>query len=435
MENPQDAISLRLVQSCYMATGDSKNTLNCMARCMHTFDESYHLHGHMLGMLCAGYLENGLYTEADQVGSRAVERTRGRDVWAMHSLLNTYQIAGRASEGVNILEAHQSKNICTGQQLLLFNQGCLLVHNGNYIGAARAADLLIASLQNSDVSLVSSFTNAAFLLWLISLHKFDAHLASMWLALSKLLSGRTGNSRRFPIDDVAHVMTLTMTSNLNNIVQDPGKSSEDVAQAPDNKMAERKMSDVIADNFRDWFIHAGHGKSSAQVHNESVQEGFEHDVIVNQDTIDACLSVLSAYRSDRNALAHEISIDFNHLCPTLLQVSSSYTLSYKYSDISGGLSDYLWTQTPKFTIPLQNFADQQYTEAAQELNRVRSNFLDLGSIRPHRDILEQTMVESYLRDEQLDNAKLLLCERYIQFFPTCSSLLTNQNLHLYVEHH
>ena len=129
MENPQDAISLRLVQSCYMATGDSKNPLNCMARCMHTFDESYHLHGHMLGMLCAGYLENGLYTEANQVGSRAVEHTRGRDVWAMYSLLNTYQIAGRASEVANILEAHQSKNICTGQQLLLFNQGCLHLHD------------------------------------------------------------------------------------------------------------------------------------------------------------------------------------------------------------------------------------------------------------------------------------------------------------------
>lgn len=75
--------------------------------------------------------------------------------------------AGRASEGLTMLELHQKKNVCTGAQLLLFNQGCLMVQRGNYLGALRVGDLLVGSLENAEDKIVSSFTNAALLLWLI----------------------------------------------------------------------------------------------------------------------------------------------------------------------------------------------------------------------------------------------------------------------------
>ena len=39
IEHPQDALSLRLAQNCYLATGDSYSALRCLARSMHTFDE------------------------------------------------------------------------------------------------------------------------------------------------------------------------------------------------------------------------------------------------------------------------------------------------------------------------------------------------------------------------------------------------------------
>ena len=69
---------------------------------LQTLDDGHFLHAHMMGMLAAGYLENGLLVDAEEVGARAVERTGGRDVWALHTLLSCLQLAGRSSEGKNI---------------------------------------------------------------------------------------------------------------------------------------------------------------------------------------------------------------------------------------------------------------------------------------------------------------------------------------------
>lgn len=54
-----------------------------------------------MGMLAAGYLENGLLSDAEEAGARAVERTNGRDVWALHTLLSCLQLSGRSSEGTS----------------------------------------------------------------------------------------------------------------------------------------------------------------------------------------------------------------------------------------------------------------------------------------------------------------------------------------------
>ena len=94
MVNPGDAISLRLAQDCYMQAGDTKNVLSCVTRCLQTLDDGHFLHGHLMGMMSAGYVENGCLAEAEETAARAVARTKGRDLCALH--LPKHAAAGRA---------------------------------------------------------------------------------------------------------------------------------------------------------------------------------------------------------------------------------------------------------------------------------------------------------------------------------------------------
>ena len=81
-----------------MLAGDARNALSCVTRCLQTMDDSHFLHGHLMGMMAAGYVETGRYYEAEETSSRAVARTKGRDLTALQALLSTLQLTGRSSE-------------------------------------------------------------------------------------------------------------------------------------------------------------------------------------------------------------------------------------------------------------------------------------------------------------------------------------------------
>ena len=410
MYHPHDIITLRLVQSCYIAIGDTKSVLNCLARAIYSIDENHHLYGHLLGMLSHGYLENGKFNEAEQLGNRAVERTRGRDVWALQSLVSLYSITGRTSEGTTTLESHQSKALGTGQQLLLFCQGCILAQKGNYVGAMRVADLLIASIENSDIRLISALTDATFLLWLIGLNKMDAQLYNLWISLSKLIQNTISNSPYAPIDNIASVMCLSFTSNLNSFQTILSSEYTDEQSTTSTQNGE-SVSEKIANGFRNWFIDG----SKWKVHNsqnEMVQKWDDHDIEASQSVINDCASIMCAMDLSSSAPGKCINYNLSTLCPSLLKVEHSYILSFESFDVSTSWGEGVWrSSTSQVAQGLRSYASCNYSNAAVELNSKRSLVWNLGGKSLHRDIIEQTMIESFLRDEQFDVAKLLLCER------------------------
>ena len=171
MVNPGDAISLRLAQDCYMQAGDTKNALSCVTRCLQTLDDGHFLHGHLMGMMSAGYVENNCLAEAEETAARAVARTKGRDLCALHAYLNTLQLAGRSSELLSVLEKHEAKfDGGPGLLLLFFNKGCAFVQRGNYRGATRVYDSMMEFLREAEAPPVSGLTHASLLLWYISLY-------------------------------------------------------------------------------------------------------------------------------------------------------------------------------------------------------------------------------------------------------------------------
>ena len=170
MVNPGDAISLRLAQDCYMQAGDTKNALSCVTRCLQTLDDGHFLHGHLMGMMSTGYVENNCLAEAEETAARAVARTKGETYvpCTRTSTLCNWR-AGPAS--CSVLEKHEARfDGGTGLLLLFFNKGCAFVQRGNYRGADSVYDSMMEFLRDADAPPVSGLTHASLLLWYISLY-------------------------------------------------------------------------------------------------------------------------------------------------------------------------------------------------------------------------------------------------------------------------
>jgi hypothetical protein len=102
----------------------------------------------------------------------------------------------------------------------------------------------------------------------------------------------------------------------------------------------------------------------------------------------------------------------NTICSELLNIMPDYKLSFQYSSHLTNtkhliLSNYITKIANGFDL----YGSGSFKEAAVILNETRDNFSKIGGLCVNRDIFEQTMIESFLRDEQYSYAKLLLCER------------------------
>ena len=142
--NPLDAIAVKLAQDAYLAAGNPKNALGCIARVFNLFQPSNVFHGHVLGMLSRGYLENNKLYEAEEAGTRAVASTKGADPCALNNLLNTYHLSGKSSEISEYIERYSSKHEeSNGFEKVLYNKGLALMQRGNYFGALKVYDQMI----------------------------------------------------------------------------------------------------------------------------------------------------------------------------------------------------------------------------------------------------------------------------------------------------
>ena len=180
-----DIMALKLAQDSYMLAGDSVNALGCVARWMHLFDSDHKHYGSLLGIFAMGLAECGKFSEAEEIGNKAVNRTKGQDVWALHALLNTYLSLGRSSEVNTTLHDHLSKHFSNsvGLSILMFNKGCGLIQRGNYTGALKVHDSMVfdmAGVPDKEGQIAGSIANATLLLWLTDINSPSAMVDERW---------------------------------------------------------------------------------------------------------------------------------------------------------------------------------------------------------------------------------------------------------------
>jgi hypothetical protein len=272
----------------------------------------------------------------------------------------------------------------------LYNQGILQVQVGNYIGATQTANTLVSELVMSDSKFVSTFTNASFLLWLIGLNKFDIEIENLWLVLSKFAVSSKTMCKGRAVDNAAFFMTLASAAAVTTCKEQSFSSG---------------IHDVLSQKSSSWFARNHFEETSSEKANRINHDQTIAEISNNQSVIQSSVSILDDYFLRKITRKTSQPFDFHALCPRLLAVEPRYSLAIKTIDNNSNLA------AESIYGALRNFSSQKYSESAQVLNTHRHAFNDLGGHSSHRDILEQTMIEAYLRDGQYEYAKLLLCER------------------------
>lgn len=410
LEYPNDTIALKLAQESYIIAGDSRNALGCVARCSHVFDSKHFMHGNTLGMLAAGYVEVGRLVEAEEIAEKAVKITSGRDVWALHTLLNTYQLLGRSSEIIASLEQYQSKDTeCIGLQMLYFNKGFALLQRGNYKGALTQFDRILDSMEVDEdtIPCASSLSNATLLLWAISLNTLKPEVSYRWRdeKFVRYWDIVLNSKSSSPIIDICSVIFL-VASNMKGVpVEDiPFQSPSRFERQVENNskkiwkwMTGQKSSESDTSPPKDIDM-----STVTTINNTVVEERAPYNGIKFDDHL-------------KNMNQRSTDISINEKYPHLSSLKSLFSIQSRTPEsLNSGESDYLWSM--KTTIGpivqgLKSFGDENYLDSARNLNSVRTIYNRIGGTAVQRDVIEQTFIEALLRGESNADAKLLLLER------------------------
>lgn len=438
-----DIIALKLAQDSYILAGDTTNTLGCIARYLHLFEADNEQYGSVMGMLAMGLLECGNFSEAEEIASKAVNLTNGEDVWALHTLLNTYQCLGRSSEVGSVLNDHIGKHTesALGLSLLLFNKGCGLVQRGNYTGALRQHDEMIYLMTQSvekEGQTAGSITNATLLLWLVDVNSpsdlvderwnYIESTAGMWTEGLTSENGRSLMSLS-PMNELCRSIAIgaaercataaAPSSMLRQSVNDTDDDEDDVRNNKSTKKnltesqllshLEGKVTHIESKAKVVWeWIRGITNPNYVKPVNEVVKwtpeevatraannvAKLEATALLHQNHLSALRSFLQSGKVEAQSLSD--------ICPTLLAMKSKFKGMSRIpeSPDPSRVSDRKWA-TDTVSEPLSEamlaFSRHDYDEASDRLLEItRSPILNrLGGSVAQRDIVKQTLIGTH----------------------------------------
>lgn len=395
LHTSNDIIALRLAQDAYLASGDSRNALGCIVRCLHLFNDTHFLHNHMQSMLAIGYMEIGRFIDAEEISSRVVSKTNGHDIFALHALCSTYLLQGRSSEVMSVVHDHEWKHENkTGLQSLLYHKGVSMVQRGNYTGAGQCLKQLLEQLGPGSHRITSSLSLASSLLWLIYLNSEKSEkvenqvieLANLWGPNLNL------HTDTVPMDDICAVMTLQHAISIPNretIQLDTLSSSPSI----------QKEAGVKSQSWGQWRL-------------PEFNTNPPSTLIPHTQPFISFDNLLTDHLKRIHPSSPSTLLDLNTLCPSLLTVKPIFKLSPLPSP---SLVSEKQQATVAVTKPLievfRDMWNDRISDSADNLLKVRFRLSATGAWGMQRDVIEQTLVDLLVRNDQLKEAMMLLAER------------------------
>ncbi len=445
-----DVLALRLAQDSYLALGDSKNALACIARSLQVLDDTHFLHGHLMGMMASGYLEVGKVTDAEETCARAVERSKGRDMMSLYTLLSTLQHQGRSSEVVATLDEHEEKHKGSGIHYLLYNKGCAHIQRGNYKGALRVYDSMIDLMlyRNDDDNnhrTAANATHATLLLWQICMNAqstSDAHNRWGDAPLIQLWSEINLTKHNYPLiyDICKHMAFSAATSTL--VEDDPEginrsafiqggeifedgykKEYEASSMKPYNKNDDIDNDKQVAGAGMVQGLYnylTGVGTPEKQHEEEELQRKMDEEKKKDRDAFLA-LNVRQLHEDHIKAMNIDTNVNIEKgMYPRLEAMESIFPLETRLPEHSKLTNEQKEFHDKKWLVDtcgdsivrgLSAYCIADYNTAADILTNIMPALDRLGGGIIKRDTFKHTLVEACLRSNRLTQARLLLCER------------------------
>ncbi|MGW7576983.1 tetratricopeptide repeat protein [Streptomyces sp. NPDC054765] len=181
---PRDVLALFAGHQHDFLTGDAQRLRDRVGGALDAWDEDDPHRGPLLGMYAFGLEESGHYERAEEVGLAALAQHPG-DVWGIHSVVHTYEMRGRFTDGIRFLDA-RTDDWARDSLLTVHNWWHYALYTLELGDTARVLEIYDASLHHDGTAgMAMELLDSAALLWRLYLAQEEqsarwARLADAW---------------------------------------------------------------------------------------------------------------------------------------------------------------------------------------------------------------------------------------------------------------
>ncbi len=201
---PRDLLALAVGHQIDFFTGSAVNLRDRIGRAIAGWAADDPQLGFVHGMYAFGLEECNLYQQSEEFGQQAVERNPD-DVWGIHAVVHTYEMAGRIPDGVRFMRRREA-DWMAGNFLNVHNSwhyALYLLQGGDTDGALAVYDRVLHHEGSEDV--VLELLDACALLWRLQLEGTD--VGDRWQPLASAW-GRLLGPGYYPFNDMHAVMAF-----------------------------------------------------------------------------------------------------------------------------------------------------------------------------------------------------------------------------------
>jgi tetratricopeptide (TPR) repeat protein len=240
VEFPRDLLALSVGHQIDFFTGDAVTLRDRIGRALGGWRPDDSQLGFVQGMYAFGLEECNLYQQSEEAGQAAVTRNPD-DVWGIHAVVHTYEMAGRIPDGVRFMRSREP-DWQVGNFLNVHNSwhyALYLLQGGDPDAALAMYDRMIRHAGSQDAAL--ELVDASALLW--RMHLEGTPVGDRWRPLTTAWAGilRPGF---YPFNDMHAVMSFVGSGELER-AEDLVRELEEVAARPDPASTGRAMTKLI----------------------------------------------------------------------------------------------------------------------------------------------------------------------------------------------